>query len=301
MADIAGFPYYRVEFNKAAKPVDPAQGKAVVNATDPAAGLTDLLVVSHGWNNDMDDATKLYEELFKQFRAVLNAGSVPGVVGRKFAVMGIFWPSKKFADEDVIAGGAASLGPAAAAGGKPALPAAALEKQLDKLKDVFDHPEANQLIDAAKALVSSLENSPAAQAQFVDLIRQLPNQKGGTKEDASDEFFTRKGDDLLKRLAAPGAAAVPAGSGRPGGAAGGAAGGPGVGQIGAPLVVPPSRGAGQAAGIGDWFSGIKAGALNLLNYTTYYQMKERVGTSEPGRSTSFLVRSGPGTRRCGSI
>jgi hypothetical protein len=34
---------------------------------------------------------------------------------------------------------------------------------------------------------------------------------------------------------------------------------------------------GGAASLGDFFSGIKAGALRLLNYATYYQMKERAG------------------------
>ena len=33
-----------------------------------------------------------------------------------------------------------------------------------------------------------------------------------------------------------------------------------------------------AAGLGDFFKGIVAGASNLLNYVTYYQMKERAGT-----------------------
>jgi pimeloyl-ACP methyl ester carboxylesterase len=35
--------------------------------------------------------------------------------------------------------------------------------------------------------------------------------------------------------------------------------------------------AGGAAGIGDFFSGITAAARRLLNYATYYQMKERAG------------------------
>lgn len=35
--------------------------------------------------------------------------------------------------------------------------------------------------------------------------------------------------------------------------------------------------AGGAAGLGDVFSGIKAAALRVLNYATYYLMKERAG------------------------
>lgn len=289
MADIAGFPYYRAEFNKKATPVDPAQVKAVLDAVEPAAGLTDLLVVSHGWNNDMADAQNLYEALFQRFRDALHIGLVPGVANRKFAVVGVFWPSKKFAEEELIPGGAASISPAAGVAGKPALPATALTKQLDGLKGVFDHPQADQLLEQAKALVANLESSPAAQAQFADLIRQLPSRTAATSEDASDQFFTRKGDDLLKRMEAPMAAATPPAPGRPGG--GGAAGGPGMGRPGTPVAAPPGAAArGQAAGIGDWFSGIKAGAANLLNFTTYYQMKERAGTIGAGPVNDLLAK-----------
>jgi hypothetical protein len=288
MADIAGFPYYRVEFDKSAKLIDAAQATAVLDAVAPGAGFTDLFVVSHGWNNDMNDAQDLYRRLFEAFRGVLTDGAVPGVAGRAFAVLGVFWPSKKFADEEVIPGGAASVG-AAAGGAKPVLPGAALERQLDRLKGVFDHANADQLIEQAKVLVARLEDSPEAQRQFADLLRQLPGRSAGTKEDASDEFFTRSGDDLLKRLSAPPTPAVPGVPLRLGGAGGGAAGGPGRG--GAPGTMPGRPGSvGQAAGIGDWFSGVKAGALNMLNFTTYYQMKERAGTIGAGPVNELLGR-----------
>jgi len=53
---------------------------------------------------------------------------------------------------------------------------------------------------------------------------------------------------------------------RPSGTTGGAAG-----------LRSPAAGVGGAAGLGQVFSGVKSAALNLLNYTTYYQMKERAG------------------------
>jgi hypothetical protein len=40
--------------------------------------------------------------------------------------------------------------------------------------------------------------------------------------------------------------------------------------------------AGGAAGLGDLFSGIKAGATRFLNYLTYYEMKARAGTAGKG-------------------
>src|SRR5262249_5288629 len=53
---------------------------------------------------------------------------------------------------------------------------------------------------------------------------------------------------------------------RPSGTTGGAA---GLGS--------PAAGAGGAAGIGRGVSGGRSAALKLLNFTTYYQMKERAG------------------------
>jgi hypothetical protein len=75
----------------------------------------------------------------------------------------------------------------------------------------------------------------------------------------------------MQRLSKP--ITLPAPSGSHGGAAGlgGPAAGPGMGG-------PHGPGAGGAAGIGSFFAGIKAAAMNVLNLSTYYQMKARAGT-----------------------
>jgi hypothetical protein len=70
-------------------------------------------------------------------------------------------------------------------------------------------------------------------------------------------------------LTLPGPGQRVSGAAGVGGAAAGPAGGPGTGG--------PGAGQGGAAGIGSFFSGIKAAALNVLNFTTYYQMKARAG------------------------
>ena len=74
------------------------------------AALDDLVVVAHGWNNDMADARALYRDLLANVRRALDRGRAPGLAGRRIAVLGVLWPSKKFADEDLIPGGGASLG-----------------------------------------------------------------------------------------------------------------------------------------------------------------------------------------------
>ena len=81
-------------------------------------------------------------------------------------------------------------------------------------------------------------------------------------DDASDVFFDLPGDEVLRLLEPP---VLP---GPPGGGEGGAT------AIG---LMEASASIGGAAGIADFFGGIGAAARRLLNYVTYYQMKERAG------------------------
>jgi len=237
------FPYFEVQFNKEGSAADESEGSQAVSAISQGK-FTDLFVVSHGWNNDMADARNLYKNLFDRVSEVLGKGSVPNLGPRRFAVLGILWPSKKFAEEDLIPSGAAGI--------SSAVTVESIQKQLDNLKGVFDRPDADANIEKARKLVPQLENSPNAQREFADLIRSLVQKGKVNGEDASDRFFTLDGAEVMKRLGKP--AFAPPSHAKP---AGGASGG--------------------AAGLGNFFSGIKSAARNLLNFTTYYQMKERAG------------------------
>ncbi len=88
-------------------------------------------------------------------------------------------------------------------------------------------------------------------------MRSALPKGAGDDEDASKAFFKRKGGDLMDRLSKP--VTTPAARPSRGGAT----------SIGSAR--------GGAAGIGDTFSGVLAGARNLLNYSTYYLMKDRAG------------------------
>lgn len=249
MTEVAGFPYFELQFDKQGKVFDPNELQQAVTSIGQDA-ITDLFVISHGWNNDMADARALYRELLGRVREVIDGGKAPTGT-REFAVLAVLWPSKKFADEELIPSGAASAG--------SQVTAAVVNKQLDALKGVFDNPKADSILAEAKQLVPQLEASPAARAKFADLVRSLPGSKIGAAEDASDRFFKLAGGELMDRLAKPASAAPP--RPRSGGGAAGLRAGPG----------------GGAAGFGSFFSGIFSAARNLLNFTTYYQMKERAG------------------------
>src|SRR4051812_7287951 len=106
MAEISGFPYYEVQFTKEAAINDPKEVQRAVDGISKEQ-ITDLFTFSHGWNNDMDEARELYKDFFASMRQVIDQGKAPGLAKRKCAVLAILWPSKKFADSDLIASGAA--------------------------------------------------------------------------------------------------------------------------------------------------------------------------------------------------
>ena len=260
METLQGYPYFPIEFTKDGQVADPAQSAALLAGLRQAAA-TDLLVLSHGWNNDMAEAKSLYDRLMAQFQQVLAgpAGSALGQ-GRSFAVLGVLWPSKKFADTNLIPSGAAGVG--------SPVSLALLAAALDRLHGTFDQPGADAALDAAKKLLPLLEDQPTAQAEFARLLRAVvPPVETSPDVDASAVFLDLPGPQLLARLGKPLPAAVLARP-VPGG---------GVGL-----------GTGQQAGLGQFFGGIKAGALNLLNYTTYYQMKERAGRVGSGGLRTVL-------------
>jgi hypothetical protein len=254
-------PQFEVEFDKKGRIFSNPQVDAVLNAV---GGVTDLFVFSHGWNNDMADARRLYQNFFQKVKEVLDAGVVPGLDGRKYAAVGVFWPSKKFADEELIPAG----GSASATGEN----AAALNALLEELKNDPDRlggethdPQRDQKLDKAKALVPRLENDAAARKDFVDLLRSIVNSKDAHAEDGSDEFFTLPAQEMFDELEQPVVAPI-------GNRAGGA-----TGVVGAGAGAGAGGGGGGAAGLKDMISGAIGAARRIANFTTYYQMKERAG------------------------
>jgi hypothetical protein len=254
MGSLQGFPYFEVEFNKQGKSNDAAEVKALTNFLNKD-GVTDLFVISHGWNNDMADARDLYKRFFKSMREVLDLGTVDNISTRKFAIMAVLWPSAKFADKELIPGGAAAIG--------SSITNDFLKSELDNLKKVFNTPKGRETLDKAKRLVPKLEDSKKARADFANLLRSLLPKKITPDVDAEGDFSKLPGDEVIQRLSKPVPVTLPKAGASSGGASmiGGAA----------------STSGGSAAGVGQFFSGIKSGASHLLNLITYYQMKERSG------------------------
>ena len=248
MGDIAGIPYFEVRFNKKAA-ID-SQGDATELKNHLAQGnTTDLIVISHGWNNHIEEARELYRGFFEFFAQQVAGSNL--ATGRRFAALGVLWPSKKFADAELIPGGAAGLGDDL------------LTKQLDALKGGFDARGSDAKLEEAKGLVDRLETDPMARRRFAELVRGLvPKTEKEPDAEKGHRFFDGDSATLVEEAAVPiqATTAVDPDLG-------------GVAAIGS----PGAADGGGAAGIGDMLGAMKDGALNVLNFATYYQMKERAG------------------------
>ena len=257
-------PQFDVEFTKDGAIFDQSQVATLLNGL---TGITDLLVLSHGWNNDKADASSLYDALLANINKLLDLRSqnnipapalqtfVDNLKNRNFAAVRIFWPSKKFTDSELIPGGGAVSVQADTENEK------ALITVLDKLKQnpqllggTEIDPSSEQAMEKAKTLVPNLGISAQARKEFVDLLRSILVPGAMERDDASAGFFAADAETLFAN--AQDAVVAPAGSGG-GGSADLAEG---------------------AVGLGDLVKGFVAGARRIANFTTYYQMKSRAGT-----------------------
>ncbi len=257
MNDIQGLPYAQAKFDK--------NGQRQNTPAVPA-GTTDLIVVSHGWNNTEAEAQALYQKLFGNFAGQIKDD--PAYKSRQVALVGIIWPAQKFnelmtqlsatAGQDT--GGAKSLGGA----GNPAAAEAAMHAAIDRAAPAFNDPGDDARIARLHALVPTLEKSNKDQGTFVKTLRELLEANPGTAEqqhdeDSSDVLFG--GQPQLVFASAAHAAPASAATAAP------------------PATKPAaSPDKGQALGFGSFFSGAANAVTNLLNLSTYFEMKQRAGT-----------------------
>lgn len=244
-AKVGSFTYLPVEFTKDGAVFKQAQVDAVLKLVGQPAQpnvVTDLFVISHGWNDDIPEAEGLYASIFAKVDEVLAQASPAcvNVRARRAAVVGILWPSKKFDEASLIAGGAAGMG---------ANDAAVLKQSLDLLTSFVGTPDASKSLKRAAALAPTLAKSLDSRDEFVRIVRSfMPHDVNSEEPVIPEDLFTLDGDQLLQRLSRPAHdAKTRGGSG------------------------------GGAAGFGDWIGKAIDGAKNLVNLVTYYQMKTRAG------------------------
>lgn len=257
---IAGLPFWEITFDDDG---DPDAGRlGTLLAEVPARGITDLVVFSHGWNNDPRVARRLYDGFFGLLARQLP--DAPATRPLTVGLAGVVWPSRRWSDEPipdfasapaVASGGAASATPVAAAAPEAATTTIDPETLAD-LRATF--PAAAAVVDEMAAL---LEGPPTdeAQARFHECLKRFSSLAGSADDDGegdaaqpTDEprmlrddhtvLFERYRDELR-------ASGVDLGAGE-----------------------------GGEAGIGDLARGIWNGAKEALRQATYWQMKNRAGT-----------------------
>ena len=186
---------------------------------------------------------RVYKGLAASMRSVLGSDKPEGYGERELGIIGVLWPSKRFAESDLIPGGAASVGGGAEADD--------IRKEIDELADFLDRRRRDEARRAAKELVDELETDPAARKEFAELVRDaLDGVPRPTRRTRRTEFFAQDGEELMDRLANPSRSAR-----RP----------------------PGSLTTGGAAGLGDIARKAYRAARNMLNVGTYYEMKSRAG------------------------
>jgi hypothetical protein len=255
------YPFFPVQFTMQGTVFQPAEVDALMNGLQ--SGVTDLFILSHGWNNDMDNARTLYSGLMAQIAAQVAAS--PALAGRSYAILGILWPSKKFDDADLIPSGAASLEDAVTPDGLRAR-----VKDLSDLMQAKGWPmESGDGAVEAKlnAVIQSIDDwsdDPGVRRDVVQSIRALLPAGSASADDASDRFFALTPDQLLTNLSR----SLTPPPNTPDGANASSM---------DPFATGPVSGLGGAASFRDTLGGIQTSLWHYLNFTTYYTMKARAG------------------------
>ena len=237
--------------------VDP-DGERALHDTLDRTNPTDLLIFSHGWNNDPATARRLYDAFFGRVDSVLASHGAPG---RNVAYLGVFWPSLLWSDEpipDFSPGAVVDLGAGAGPGAGFGPP------------QVFDPPpppdaELQQQIRAA--FPADVADSVA---ELLTLIEQRPDS----------EAELHRARELVQTIAA---SAGPAGDGerdaKPPSAALADPRNKLFEEFAAALeeLHVDTGEVGGAAGFGDALQRLWHGAQEVLRGMTYWQMKNRAG------------------------
>jgi hypothetical protein len=236
---LSGFPFWELEFDASG---DRRAGAKELLDEVPTSAATDLFVFSHGWNNDRNDAMRLYERFFAEFRNV-------GVVTDTVATAGVIWPAMRWADEGDPA--------AAASGGAASVPQMRPDDRevVTALRAVF--PDKVQILEELGRLLEHKPQDDAKLARFQQLMGQLttgPDERAGEEDNQEQVLLAEPHRRVFEKAARQVAAARASGAD-----AGGAA----------------TMDEGGAAFLG--LDRIWEGAKQALRQTTYFEMKKRAG------------------------
>jgi hypothetical protein len=261
-------PYWDVTFDADGDP-DARQRDAL---TAGARGLTDLVVFSHGWNNDLSTANALYDRFYAPF-----PGLVAAAPKARFGYAGVHWPSMRFSDEPIPDFPHAAAALAAPAGGGSGLD----PRTRADLAAVF--PGNDQLVGRIADLLAEQPEDPARLAEFADAVRRLTGvapQSAVAAVLAEDLASVVAGTEPQVLAGDPAAMCDMLADA--------------LARAGCP--VAPAQGETILGGLGKR---VWDGAKEMLRQATYYAMKRRAGTvGEHGLGPALgrLAAAAPGVR-----
>lgn len=262
MAKVEGFDFFPLTFDGDGNLEKKPELDAIA-AHIASAGTTDFISIAHGFRNDEQEATALYTEFLKNLRAHLTRGELASLAGRKFVVAGVFWPSKSFPEGPSAGdGGVQSAGTSSAAKER-----AALEKQLKAWVDDDSTPAQKKAVAKVLRLLDDANTDPDVQDEIVATLLSMAGKVPKTDDDGLSVIRSTPGREVLESLKTPIRLKVAKRRKTDeGGVTSVRGGGSGA------------AGAGGVMSIGGAFKSAFGRIGQVLNMTTWYQMKSRSGT-----------------------
>ena len=245
-------PFLWLEFDKNGA-IDPATTTSLAALLNQP-GVTDLVVMSHGWKNTKDDARKLYGTLWANACKKLAVGKASRIV-----VAGVVWPAKAYRtdfDEQTLVtpGGGGTLAANGTAADPEDLDDKAFGKVLKDFKDLFGQDGA-----------ATAKKARAAAKKLNETTSFFLVKNGNEALGSSGTDSELKADSEPIALATEDATSAK--------------------MLMEALVTAPTfnleNSVGKAQGLGDVVSGLvsgpKAAVARFLNQLTYFEMKKRAG------------------------
>lgn len=252
MADLAGIAFAELAMDKDGRREQPR------GALHPQ-GITDLIVMSHGWKNSREDALQLYAGILDGARAASNGGFGGD---RRFAAVGVLWPASRYRqDLSLVPDDLGEAGNDNDRGGAAAFAAAEVSQEaLEQVARDFARMVGEDEDAFAMRAIAAAGGGGAAD----DFLKHLRTDLSAASPDTQTEhraLLREPGRELVATLAQGGTLETD------------------------PPAVPGSDARGHGAGIGQalaatgWrlLSGGKAAVATILNQATYYEMKARAG------------------------
>lgn len=279
METLSGFDFIALDHDTDGHPKDKALDELVAHVG--ATGVTDVILIAHGFRNDENEARNLYQNFLANFSAHLTRPElVDRTRSRKFAAAGIFWPSKKWSEGATVD----DEGSVQGVGHDAAADMLATREELERLRDEQVRPEQRATVDQAIALLDRLSDE-GVQDEFVALLLSLVDDPEPDPTEGLAEVKAQAGSELFDKLGTPIILPIAKGDGEGATLSIGHGGG--------------SAGNGRVLSLGGFFKSLAGKAGQVLNMTTWYMMKNRsasVGANGVAPAVRALKAAHPNVR-----